>query len=37
MTVTVVISKDGKTRASTYEGKDTQWHAVHQVVVYDRE
>lgn len=37
MTVTVVVSKDGKTRTSTYEGKDTQGHAIHQVVVYDRE
>jgi len=37
MTVTVVVSKDGKTRTSTYEGKDAQGHAVHQVVVYDRE
>ena len=37
MTVTVVVSKDGKTRTSTYEGKDAQGHAIHQVVVYDRE
>jgi hypothetical protein len=37
VTVTVVVSKDGKTRTSTYEGKDAQGHAVHQVVVYDRE
>lgn len=37
VTVTVVVSKDGKTRTSTYEGKDAQGHTVHQVVVYDRE
>jgi hypothetical protein len=37
VTVTVVVSKDGKTRTSTYEGKDAQGHAVHQVVVYDKE
>ncbi len=37
VTVTVTVSKDGKTRTSTYEGKDAQGHAVHQVVVYDKE
>jgi hypothetical protein len=37
MTVTVTVSKDGKTRTSTYQGKDVQGHAVHQVVVYDKE
>jgi hypothetical protein len=37
VTVTVTVSKDGKTRTSTYEGKDPQGHAVHQLVVYEKE
>lgn len=37
MTVTSVVSKDGKTRTSTYEGKDAQGQEVHTVVVYDKE
>ena len=37
MTVTSVVSKDGKTRTSTYQGKDSQGHEVHTVVVYDKQ
>jgi hypothetical protein len=37
MTVTSVVSKDGKTRVSTFRGKDAQGHVVHNVVVYDKE
>lgn len=37
MTVTSVVSKDGKTRTSTYEGKDAQGNDVHTVVVYDKQ
>ena len=37
MTVTSVVSKDGKTRTSTYSGKDAQGHDVHTVVVYDKQ
>jgi hypothetical protein len=37
MTVTSVVSKDGKTRTSTYQGKDAQGHEVHIVVVYDKQ
>ena len=37
MTVTSVVSKDGKTRTSTFRGKDAEGHAVHNVVVYDKE
>jgi hypothetical protein len=37
MTVTSVVSKDGKTRMSTYQGKNAQGEEVHTVVVYDRE
>jgi hypothetical protein len=34
--VTSVVSKDGKTRTSTFRGKDGQGHAIHNVVVYDK-
>ena len=37
MTVMSVVSKDGKTRTSTYSGKDAQGHDVHTVVVYDKQ
>jgi hypothetical protein len=33
MTVTSKVSKDGKTRTTTFVGKDAQGHAVHNVVV----
>jgi hypothetical protein len=37
MTVTSVVSKDGKTRTSTFDGKDAQGRTVHNVVVFDKE
>jgi hypothetical protein len=37
MTVTSKVSKDGKTRTSTFSGKDAQGRAVHNVVVYDKQ
>jgi hypothetical protein len=37
MTVTSVVSKDGKTRTSTFKGKDAEGHAVHNVVVSDKQ
>jgi hypothetical protein len=37
MTVTSKVSSDGKTRTSTFNGKDAQGHAVHNVVVYDKQ
>ena len=37
MTVTTAISKDGKTRTSTFKGKDEQGHDVNNVVVYDKQ
>jgi hypothetical protein len=37
ITVTSVVSKDGKTRTSTFTGKDAQGHDLHNVVVYDKE
>ncbi|HXM91096.1 MAG TPA: hypothetical protein VN974_06090 [Candidatus Dormibacteraeota bacterium] len=37
MTVTAKVSADGKTRTSTFKGKDAQGHAVHNVVVYDKQ
>lgn len=37
MTVTSAVSKDGKTRTSTYHGKNAQGEEIHTVVVYDRE
>jgi hypothetical protein len=35
--VTSVVSKDGKTRTSTFKGKDAQGNDVHNVVVYDKQ
>ena len=37
MTVTSKVSKDGKTRTSTFKGKDADGHDVLNVVVYDRQ
>lgn len=37
MTVTSVVSVDGKTRTSTFVGKDAMGHDVKNVVVYDKE
>ncbi len=37
MTVTSKISKDGKTRTSTFKGKDAQGHDVLNVVVSDKQ
>ena len=37
MTVTSVLSKDGKTRTSTFNGKDAQGADVNNVVVYDKQ
>jgi len=37
MTVTSVVSADGKTRTSTFAGKDNEGHDVKNVVVYDKE
>jgi hypothetical protein len=37
MTVTSKVSADGKTRTSTFIGKDEQGRAVHNVVVYDKQ
>jgi hypothetical protein len=37
MTVTTVLSKDGKTRTSTFTGKDAQGADVNNVVVYDKQ
>src|SRR3984893_6775455 len=37
MTVTSKVSADGKTRTSTFKGKDAQGHDVHNVVVYDKQ
>jgi hypothetical protein len=37
MTVTSVVSNDGKTRTSTFKGKDPQGHEVNNVVVYDKQ
>ncbi len=37
MTVTSKVSADGKTRTSTFIGKDAQGRAVHNVVVYDKQ
>jgi hypothetical protein len=37
MTVTSTVSKDGKTRTSTFKGKDAQGHDVNNVVVYDKQ
>lgn len=37
MTVRSAISKDGKTRTSTFKGKDAQGRDVNNVVVYDKQ
>jgi ABC-type glycerol-3-phosphate transport system substrate-binding protein len=37
MTITSVVSKDGKTRTSTWKGKDAQGHDVNNVVVLDKQ
>ncbi len=37
MTISSVISKDGKTRTSTWRGKDAQGHEVHNVVVLEKQ
>lgn len=37
MTVTSVVSKDGKTRTSTFKGKDAQGQDVNNVVVYNKQ
>ena len=37
MTVHSVVSQDGKTRTSTFKGKDAQGNDVSNVVVYDKQ
>lgn len=37
MSVTSVVSKNGKTRTSTFKGKDAQGQDVNNVVVYDKQ
>lgn len=37
MTVTSKVSKDGKTRTSTFKGKDSQGNEVNNVVVLDKQ
>src|SRR5260370_29548041 len=37
MTVTSKVSKDGKTRTSTFKGKDAEGHDVNNVVVSDKQ
>ncbi len=37
VTVTSVVSKDGKTRTSTFHGKDEAGKEVHNVAVYDKQ
>jgi len=37
MTVTAVVSKDGKTRTSTFTGKDSKGNAVNNVVVAEKQ
>ena len=37
MTVHTVVSQDGKTRTTTFTGKDAQGNAVNNVVVYDKQ
>jgi len=37
MTITSTTSKDGKTRTSTWRGKNTEDKDVHNVVVFDRQ
>ena len=36
MTVTTKVSKDGKTRTSTFVGKDAEGHDVHNVVEFEK-
>jgi hypothetical protein len=36
MTITTKVSKDGKTRTSTWRGKNAEGKDVHNVVVFDR-
>ena len=37
MKVTSAVSKDGKTRTSTYQGKNAQGEEIHTLVVYDKQ
>ncbi len=37
VTVKSVVSKDGKTRTSTFHGKDEAGHDVHNVAVYEKQ
>ncbi len=37
MTVTTKVSKDGKTRTSTFVGKDAEGHDVHNVVEFEKQ
>ncbi len=37
MIVTTKVSEDGKTRTSTFKGKDAEGHVVHNVVVSDKQ
>jgi hypothetical protein len=37
MTVTTKVSKDGKSRTSTFKGKDADGHDVDNVVVFNRQ
>lgn len=37
VTVKSVVSKDGKTRTSTFHGKDEAGHDIHNVAVYDKQ
>jgi hypothetical protein len=37
MTVITAVSADGKTRTSTFKGKDGQGREVNNVVVYDKQ
>jgi hypothetical protein len=36
MTITTKVSKDGKTRTSTWRGKNAEGKDVHNVVVFDK-
>jgi len=37
MTVTTKVSKDGKTRTSSFVGKDAEGHEVHNVVTFEKQ
>jgi len=37
MTITTKVSKDGKTRTSTWHGKNAEGKDVHNVVVFDKQ